>query len=234
MKIQTVYIPVKVEDIKPNLQDGYDYIVKDETGSVHQHYWSDGEFYAPKGKKVVEVIQTQEGYFFTLEELKQVLSDAFGLTKPEKGMNKKEAIDKDSEYFQIFRDFYGYSPIGISQINRDISNPIYQKMDSFEPNLDQVKESGRMAEDCDLALSLFQPTRYKTNDPSYDVSLFINPETGGDYFRKLKICKNSYGEADLGIGFAFMGAIGKFSELPKGKDMSTFDYQSLFNHSYFL
>lgn len=73
--------------------------------------------------------------------------DHFGLVKPEKGMNKKEAIDKTSEYFQWMRDFLGYTPIGVSQINRDLSNPIYQKMDAFEPNLDQIKESGRPAED---------------------------------------------------------------------------------------
>ena len=160
--------------------------------------------------------------------------DHFGLIKMEKGMTKKEAIDKTSEYFQWMRDFLGYTPIGVSQINRDLSNPIYQKMDAFEPNLDQIKESGRPAEDSDVVISLFQPSRYKTNDASYNnVSKFISPE-GADCFRSIKILKNTYGESDLRIGMGFHGSTGTFAELPKPKDMDSFDYETLFTGQFFL
>lgn len=162
------------------------------------------------------------------------ISDHIGLTRPEKSQNKKEAIDKLSEYFQYFRDFFGYSPVAVSQVNRDISNPIYKKMDSFEPNLDQVKESGKPSEDSDCVLSIFQPHRHKTNDSAYDTSKFIDPNTGGDFFRKIIILKNTYGESDLGVGMAFHGATGTFSELPKAKHMDGFNYSSLFDSSFFL
>lgn len=159
--------------------------------------------------------------------------DHLGLSKPEKGMNKKESIDKVSEYLQMFRDFYGFSPVAVSQINRDLSNPIYQKLDSFEPNLDQIKESGRPAEDSDIVISLFQPFRYKTTDVSYKIDNFISP-TGSDFFRSVKILKNTYGEADIRCGMGFMGVTGDFKELPKPKEMEAFDYEQLFNYSYFL
>lgn len=160
--------------------------------------------------------------------------DHFGLVKTEKGMTKKEAIDKTSEYFQWMRDFLGYTPIGVSQINRDLSNPIYQKMDSFEPNIDQIKESGRPAEDADVVVSLFQPSRYKTNDASYNnVSKFISPE-GADCFRSIKVLKNTYGESDLRIGMGFHGSTGTFAELPKPKDMDLFDFETLFTGQFFL
>lgn len=159
--------------------------------------------------------------------------DHLGLSKPEKGMNKKESIDKVSEYLQMFRDFYGFSPVAVSQINRDLSNPIYQKLDSFEPNLDQIKESGRPAEDSDIVISLFQPSRYKTTDVSYKIDNFISP-TGGDFFRSVKILKNTYGESDIRCGMGFMGVTGDFKELPKPKEMEAFDYEQLFNYSYFL
>jgi len=160
--------------------------------------------------------------------------DHFGLIKMEKGMSKKEAIDKTSEYFQWMRDFLGYTPIGVSQINRDLSNPIYQKMDAFEPNIDQIKESGRPAEDSDVVISLFQPSRYKTNDASYNnVSKFISPE-GADCFRSIKILKNTYGESDLRIGMGFHGSTGTFAELPKPKDMDSFDFETLFTGQFFL
>lgn len=160
--------------------------------------------------------------------------DHFGLIKMERGMSKKEAIDKTSEYFQWMRDFLGYTPIGVSQINRDLSNPIYQKMDNIEPNLDQIKESGRPAEDADVVVSLFQPSRYKTNDASYNnVSKFISPE-GADCFRSIKILKNTYGESDLRIGMGFHGSTGTFAELPKPKDMDSFDFETLFTGQFFL
>ncbi len=159
--------------------------------------------------------------------------DHMGLIRPEKGMTKKEAIDKTSEYLQWTRDILGYTPVVVSQVNRDLSNPIYQKMDSFEPNLDQVKESGRPSEDAECVISLFQPSRYKTNDNFYKVEKFISPE-GGDFFRSIKILKNSYGESDIKCGMSFFGAIGDFKELPRPKDMDSFNYEELFNYSYFL
>lgn len=160
--------------------------------------------------------------------------DHFGLTKVESGLSKKEAIDRVSEYFQVFRDLYGYSPVGVSQINRDLGSFMNKKIESFEPTMDHIKESGRPAEDSDVVISLFQPSRYSTEDASYKKDNFIDPKTGGDYFRSLKILKNSYGEADIRCGMAFQGATGMFKELPRAREMDSFDYASLFNNNYFL
>jgi len=160
--------------------------------------------------------------------------DHYGLVKPEKSMSKKEAIDKLSEYCQLFRDQYGYSPVGVSQINRDLGSSMNRKIENLEPTLDHIKESGNPGEASDIVISLFQPSRYKTEDINYSVSNFIDPNTGGDFFRSLKVLKNSYGEADLRIGMSFMGSTGIFKELKKPREMENFDYSSLFNYSYFL
>lgn len=165
--------------------------------------------------------------------------DHYGLTKTERTamsmMSKKEAIDKLSEYFQIFRDQYGYSPIGVSQINRELGSALNRKIsETLEPTIDHIKESGAPGEASDIIISLFQPSKYKTEDVSYKVDKFIDPDTGGDFFRSLKILKNSYGESDMRCGLAFMGSTGLFTELPKPKDMIDFDYDQLFNYSFFL
>ena len=169
-------------------------------------------------------------------EIVEVIEDHLGLTKREKShTTKKEAIDKLSEYNQWFRDVLNYTPINVSQLTRALSNPMYQKMDNFEPTLDDVKESGAPGEAADMVISLFDPMRYKTNDGSYgDVSKFIDSSTGANYFRSLKILKNSYGEDSIRIGCAFHGAIGVLKELPKKDHMDGFDYSELFNGSYFL
>ena len=168
-------------------------------------------------------------------EIVIVAEDHLGITKLEKGLTtKKEAIDKVSEYNQFFRDTLGYSPVTVSQLTRNLSNPLFQKQTSFEPSIDDIKESGRPGEDSDNVISLFDPSRYKTTDPSYKVDNFIDPATGGNFFRKIKVLKNTYGEDSIGIGMAFHGATGIFKELPKANNMNNFNYTDIFNGSYFL
>ena len=161
--------------------------------------------------------------------------DTLGNTKMEKGMkNKKEAIDKLSEYNQYFRDMLGYSPIAVSQLNRNLNNPIFQKMDSFEPTIDDIKESGRPGEDSDVVTSVFEPLRYRTTIPGYDAEKFIDPTKGAKHFRSVKILKNSFGEDDIRVSMAFMGATGIYKELPKAINMEGFEYDKLFNGQYYV
>lgn len=168
-------------------------------------------------------------------EIVIIAEDHLGLTKLEAKMfNKKEAIDKLSEYNQYFRDQLGYIPVAVSQLNRNLNNPIYSKMTSIEPTIDDIKESGRPGEDADVVISLFDPLRYKTTDPNYSVDKFLDLSNGAKHFRSIKILKNTYGEDDIRLGMAFMGATGKFKELPKSKNMEGFDYQQLFNGQYYL
>lgn len=166
--------------------------------------------------------------------------DHMGLIKTGKDHpTKKQAIDRTVESLQYFRDYLGYSVIVVNQLNRDLSSPIYTKLDSFEPHLDNAKESGTTIEAADVVLSVFDPMRYNTNDRFYgNVELFKSPEDGHKYFRNIKVLKNSYGIDDASIGTVFQGETGHFKELPK----STFikdkwkdeDYKSIFNNSYFL
>lgn len=165
-----------------------------------------------------------------------IVVDHQSLIKKEKGLNtKKEAIDKLSEYLQYGRDFYGFSPVLVAQMNRDIANPIYQKMDSFEPTPEQIKDSATSFEDSDICISLFDPIKYKTKAPTFhDAEKMIDKTTGAKYYRSLKIHKNSWGEDDIRKGLAFHGAIGLFKELPKADLMTEDIYENIINGNYFL
>ena len=160
--------------------------------------------------------------------------DHLGNIKTESGKTKKESIDKVSEYNQYFRDSLGYTPIPVSQLTRNLNNPMFQKMDSFEPTIDDIKESGRPGEDSDVILSVFEPLRYRTTNPFYDAERFKDPQTGAKYFRSLKILKSTFSEDDIGLGMGFMGSTGIFKELPKSKDMEGFAYDALFTGQYFV
>lgn len=191
--------------------------------------------YALETGKIEEVDEYHKVYLpNNPDQLTLVLSDHKGLTKLEKGCNsKKETIDKLTEYEQMFRDFYGFTIAFVMQLGRGTNNPALLKLGSFEPTLEDVKESGNPGEAADVVFSLFDPKRHRTEDDAYIVDKFINPENGANYFRSLKILKNSYGEDQIKFGLGFMGSVGLFKELPKPNKMEDFDYNKLFTGQYF-
>jgi replicative DNA helicase len=164
-----------------------------------------------------------------------VVIDHIGLLKTTKDQpTKKEAIDKMSSELQYFRDFFGYTPVVVSQFNRSISNPMRLKAGDVEPQLEDFSDSSSTQNDADVVLALFDPMRYKVSDTSgYDLDK-LKDDYGAKYFRSLRLLKNSYGEDDIRIGLGFMGQLGIFKELPKNKDITDTDYQSIINKTYFL
>lgn len=168
-------------------------------------------------------------------EITIVIIDHIGLLKTTKDQpTKKEAIDKMSNELQYARDFFGYTPVVVSQFNRSISNPMRLKAGDVEPQLEDFSDSSSTQNDADVVLALFDPVRYKVEDTSgYDLNK-LKDEYGGKYFRSLRLLKNSYGEDDIRIGLAFLGQLGIFKELPRKRDITDADYESIINKSYFL
>lgn len=170
-----------------------------------------------------------------VNEITIVVIDHIGLLKPTKDHpTKKQSIDKMSDELRYARDMYGYSPVIVSQFNRDISNPIRIKNGDVEPQLEDFAESSQTQNDADVVLALFDPMRYKVADPSgYDLNK-LRDEFGAKYFRSLRLIKNSYGEDDVRIGLGFLGHVGMFKELPKVKYMNENVYDEITNKTFFL
>jgi hypothetical protein len=168
-------------------------------------------------------------------EITMVVIDHIGLLKLTTTQpTKKQAIDKMSDELRYARDFYGYSPVVVSQFNRDISNPSRIKNGDVEPQLEDFADSSSTQNDADVVMALFDPMRYKVADPSgYDLDK-LKDGYGAKYFRSLRLIKNSYGEDDVRIGLGFLGQIGMFKELNRKKDMTDADYESVINKSWFL
>jgi len=168
-------------------------------------------------------------------EVTIVVIDHIGLLKTTKDQpNKKAAIDKMSDELRYARDFYGYSPVVVSQFNRDISSPMRLKNGDVEPQLEDFADSSSTQNDADVVLALFDPMRYKVADPSgYDLEK-LRDNYGAKYFRSVRLIKNSYGEDDVRIGLGFLGQIGMFKELKKQRDMTEQDYEDVVNKSFFL
>ena len=186
--------------------------------------------------KIEQVDDYNKRYFPNDEnEITIVVIDHIGLLKTTKDQpTKKEAIDKMSDELRYARDFYGYTPVVVSQFNRSISNIVRLKNGDVEPQLEDFAESSSTQNDADVVLALFDPMRYKVADPSgYELDK-LKDEFGAKYFRSLRLIKNSYGEDDVRIGLGFMGQIGMFKELPKRKDITDDDYRAVLNKTFFL
>jgi len=164
-----------------------------------------------------------------------VVIDHVGLLRLTKDQpTKKQAIDKMSDELRYARDFFGFTPVVVSQFNRDISNPMRIKNGDVEPQLEDFADSSQTQNDADVVLALFDPLRYKVEDPSGYSLTKLKDTNGAKYFRSLRLIKNSYGEDDVRIGLGFLGQIGMFKELPRKNDMTDADYQAVVNKTYFL
>jgi hypothetical protein len=77
------------------------------------------------------------------KKINMVILDHIGKLRPERGFSKKENIDKMSELLGISRDFYGFSPVVVSQFNRGLSDSQRARNKEITPEPDDFKDSGR-------------------------------------------------------------------------------------------
>lgn len=156
-----------------------------------------------------------------------VILDHIGKLKRERGYSKKENIDKMSEYLGVARDFYGFSPVVVSQFNRALSDSQRARNKELTPDPDDFKDTGNLYEDCDVALALFNPYKFKSFEHmGYDIKEFIN-NNGYNRFRSVTALKNSWGIDDFRIGYGFLGEVGMFKELPKADEMTPEIYKNV-------
>ena len=139
--------------------------------------------------------------------------------------SKKLAIDAYDAVMSEARDKFGFSPIAISQFNRDVSNiaRIKDSKGKLEPLMEDFKDTGNPAESADFVGSLFDPYRYSSYDSNgrykgYSISQGTLSPIGGQRFRSFHVLKNSYGPAQIAYGMRFTGEIMRTDLLPLPDD----------------
>lgn len=157
-----------------------------------------------------------------------VVIDHASLIRKERGFSTKDLIDKMSEYLIIVRNKFNYTPVVIQQLNRSGNDPVRLRTGKLEPMLSDMKDSGNVVQDCNVALALFSPVRYEMEDHR---KYIIDPGNNGlgSRYRSLSILKNRDGESDKTIGLQFIGEIGHFSEIKKASEMKKEDYLNIVN-----
>lgn len=160
--------------------------------------------------------------------------DHMSTLKIERGFTDKQNLDKMSEYAQILRDLYGFSPVLVNQLNRGVSDTFRRVKTDLLPEDSDFQGSSRMYHDCDMAAILFNPYKYNLkNLLGWNVTGFLN-DKGVNRFRSLHLLKNTYGPDNQVFGYQFVGENGIFREIKTPDTITGRDYHAYANPSFNL
>jgi replicative DNA helicase len=145
-----------------------------------------------------------------------IIVDHVGLVPVQKGFTKKQNIDELSSRMVWFRNICSFSPVLVSQFNRDLGKVDRMKFsgEQLMPTLEDFKDTGGLSEDASLVLGLFNPTKYRHLDRhmGYDLNAI------GKSYRSIHVLAARNTEADVSIAALLEGKTGRFKELPKPSD----------------
>lgn len=158
------------------------------------------------------------------ELIHNVIIDHIGLVKAK---DLKAEIDAVSRILVMLRNACGISPVVIMQINRASGDIERRKQGLNNLTLNDVKDSGNPTQDCEVAISIFNPHREKLGSyGGYDVKKLE------DNFRVITVQKARDGASSVEIGVNFFGKMGYWHELPKSNEIN--DYGKYTNPDYIL
>lgn len=137
--------------------------------------------------------------------------DTINIIETESGFNKKQSIDKLSEYLaKYLRNRYRQSPIVIQQQNTDNESVESVKFNRTRPTTAGLGDSKYTSHDANIVLGLFSPFKFGLKDYlGYPIDKFK------DHFRTLEVLVNRDGELGGIVPLFFDGAVCDWAELPR-------------------
>lgn len=148
------------------------------------------------------------------EEYKIVIVDNASNISLEKGLDKRESIDKLSKHGITLRNQMQFIFVLIqhqAQSQEGIEN---QKLNRLKPSSDGLADCKTTTRDANLVIGLYSPFKYGIPDfEGYDIKKFRN------YIRFMEVIEDrDYGSAGNICPLFFNGAVSTFNELPLPTD----------------
>lgn len=166
-----------------------------------------------------------------------VITDHIGILLPEdKGVNTKGTIDKFSKTMREARDVYGFSPVIVQQMNRNLSDVHRHKMGDLKPKLSDIADSSHTSQDSDVVLILHDPLRHDSEArlPGYELKKFRD-KFHRNFYRSLYILKNSFDASpDTPFPMALHPVFGMLCTLPLPDKLTENIYGEVLSGQYFL
>lgn len=146
-----------------------------------------------------------------------VICDHVRLLKRERGYSMKENIDKYSEYTIFLRNTFKYSFVDVVHSNRQISDNDRVNANSgrfLRPQMDDVKDSGNLAENANYLIGIFNPYNY----PGINIHFDYNLSHWKKKYRSIHILAARDTEAPKDLFLLCDGGNSVFRELPLATD----------------
>lgn len=140
-----------------------------------------------------------------------IIVDHIRKLKRERGYSLKETIDKWLEYHVELRNKCGYTFVNICHSNRNVSSieRLKYSKEWIYPTSDDIKDSGNLAEESTIMLTMFNPTDKKYGlDKHMGVEIASHPN-----YRSLHLTDNRNGECPLHMQLNMFGNINYFEVL---------------------
>lgn len=153
------------------------------------------------------------------DEYKLIIIDTINLIDTERGMDKRESINKLSEYLaKYLRNRYAYSPVVIQQQSAESENNEAFKLGRIRPAVYTLGDSKYPSHDANFVLGIFSPFRFGlTESFDYDIKKLR------DNIRFVEVLVNRDGELGGMVALFFDGAVCDFRELPLPTDTVALD-----------
>lgn len=136
--------------------------------------------------------------------------DHLSLIDNEKSMNKKQSMDKLTEYcVKYLRNRYKYTCVVVQQQAFEQEGLEAIKQKNIMPTLAGLSDSKYSSRDSNVVLGLFSPNKF-----GIDSWLGYDIKSLGNYARFVKILAARDYEGDVSVGYFFDGATCDFKELP--------------------
>ena len=139
------------------------------------------------------------------------ITDHVRKLRRERGFSMKDNIDKWLEYSTEIRNLCAYIFVHIVHSNRNLANVDRLKFagEFIFPTGDDTKDSGNIAEECTIFMTLFNPNDEKYNlKKHFDVELANYPN-----YRSIHITESRYTECPVHIQTNMYGGINTFEPL---------------------
>ena len=142
--------------------------------------------------------------------------DHVGLIRKGLKQTDKQAIDSLSSFLVELRNNYFLTPVVVTQFKKDFNSMEKLKLsgEELEPNPEDIKETGNLIQDCNLALSIFNPNELKhiNSHKGYNLSVV------GEGYRSIRVMGGRNVPIGLSIQLNMLGFCGFFKEIPKLDD----------------
>ena len=172
-----------------------------------------------------------------------VITDHIGILAPERNTDNKAktAIDKFSRCMREARDLYGFSPVIVQQMNRNISDVQRHKLGDLTPKLSDMADSSSSSQDADVIVCMLDPYRHVVKDDRgrygkddhYDMDK-LRDKWWRTYYRTLYILKNSFEASGQKFQMGLQPVQGIMKTLPPNNAIPDNIYEEVTTGRYFL